>query len=54
MPLRLHKPKLQSGLAFGGLLLMAVCVVWLQLLPARGARRQRMTTPRARADRSRW
>ena len=34
MSFRLPKIKLQSGLAFAGLLLMAVCVGWLQLLPA--------------------
>ena len=34
MSLRPQKPKLQSGLALGGLLLMAACLVWSQLLPA--------------------
>ena len=33
MPFRLRNVKLQSWLAFGGLLVMAVCVAWLQMLP---------------------
>jgi N-acetylmuramoyl-L-alanine amidase len=34
MPMRLPHVRMQSWVAFGGLLLMATCTVWLQLLPA--------------------
>lgn len=34
MSSRVKNAKLQSGLALGGLVLMAICVVWLQFLPA--------------------
>ena len=34
MPYRLPNAKLQNGLALAGLVVMALCVVWTQLLPA--------------------